>query len=162
MASVRFATAADLLAFLDSDRRPARMAIIERLSHPTLTGFTRTELHALTQRLAARQAAQAERLSHQRRGGPRQPGARGGVFPQKIGNTERVLLTVLYLRRLCTLDVLTDALGNVSRSAIGNVVRETRPLLELDGHIPIQAATRYRTAAELLSAAPPSPDTPVG
>jgi hypothetical protein len=162
MASVRFATAADLLAFLDSDRRPARTAIIERLSHPALTGLTRTELHALTQRLAARQAAQAERLSHQRRGGPRQPRARGGVFPQKIGNTERVLLTVLYQRGLCTLAVLTDALGDVSRTAIGNVVRETRPLLQQDGHLLVQAATRYRTATELLAAAPPRPETPVG
>lgn len=161
VASVRFPTAAALLTFLDSDLRPARTAIIERLSHPALTGLTRHELHSLTQRLAARQAAQAERLGHQRRGGPRQPGARGGIFPQKISNRERVLLTVLYLRGLCTLDVLADALG-VSRSAIGNVVRETRPLLQQDGHIPIQATTHYRTAAELLSAAPPSPDTPVG
>jgi predicted DNA-binding protein YlxM (UPF0122 family) len=161
VASIRFATAAALLTFLDSDLRPARTTIIERLSHPALTGLTRAELHTLTQRLAARQAAQAERLGHQRRGGPRQPGARGGIFPQKISNRERVLLTVLYQRGLCTLDVLADALG-VSRSAIGNVVRETRPLLQQDGHIPIQATTRYRTAAELLSAAPPSPDTPVG
>jgi biotin operon repressor len=161
VASVRFATAADLLTFLDSDLRPTRTTIIERLSHPALTGLTRNELQAVTQRLAARQAAQAERFGHQRRGGPRQPGARGGVFPQKISNGERVLLTVLYQRGLCILDVLADALG-VSRSAIGNVVRETRPLLQQDGHIPIQATTRYRTAAELLSAALPSPDTPVG
>ena len=94
------------------------------------------------------------------RGGPRQPGARGGVFPQRISNSERVLLTVLYLRGLCTLDVLADAIG-VSRSAIGNVVRETRPLLQQDGHIPIQVTTRSHTATELLSAAPPSRDTPV-
>ena len=160
VASIRFATAAALLTFLDSDLRPARTTIIERLSHPALTGLTRNELHTLTQRLAARQAAQAERLSHQRRGGPRQPGARGGIFPQKISNSERVLLTVLYQRGLCTLDVLADALG-VSRSAIGNVVRETRPLLQQDGHIPIQVTTRYHTATELLSAAPPSRDTPV-
>src|SRR5437764_10402797 len=72
VASIRFGRAADLLTFLDSDLRPARTAIIERLSDPTLTGLTRSELQALTQRLTARQAAQAERLSHQRRGGPRQ------------------------------------------------------------------------------------------
>jgi Rhodopirellula transposase DDE domain len=161
VASVRFSAAA-LLTFLDSDLRPVRTAIIERLSHPTLTGLTRNELHSLTQRLTARQAAQAERLSHQRRGGPRQPGARGGVFPQKISNSERVLLTILYQRGLCTLDVLTDALGDVCRTAIGNAVRETRPLLQQDGSIPIQATTRYRTASELLSAAAPHPDTPVG
>lgn len=162
VAPVRFATAAELLTFLESDLRPARTAIIERLSDPALTGLTRTELQVLTQRLAARQAAQGERLSHQRRGGPRQPGARGGVFAQKISNHERVLLTVLYQRGLCTLGVLADALGDVCRSAVGNAVRETRPLLQQIGHMPIQAATRYRTAAELLAAAPPRPDTPVG
>jgi hypothetical protein len=161
VASIRFPTAAALLTFLDSDVRPARTAIIERLSDPALTGLTRTELQAFTQRLAARQAAQAERFGHQRRGGPRQPGARGGVFPQKISNSERVLLTILYQRGLCTLDVLTDALGDVCRTAVGNVVRETRPLLQQDGYIPIQATTRHRTAADLLAAAPPRPETPV-
>jgi hypothetical protein len=95
---------------------------------------------------------QAERLTHQRRSGPRQPGTRGGVFPQKIGNSERVLLTILYLRKLCTLDVLADALGDVSRSAIGNVIRETRPLLQQHGHTPLPAPIRYHTAAELLAA----------
>jgi Transposase, Mutator family len=84
--------------------------------------MSQDELRNLTERLAVRQAAQAERLTHQRRGGPRQPGARGGIFPQKISNSERVLLTVLYLRKLCTLDVLADALGDVSRSAVAGVV----------------------------------------
>jgi hypothetical protein len=137
IASMRFATAHDLLAFLDQDLRPARTATIHTLSAPALTGMSRQELHQLTQRLTPRQAAHAERRTHQRRGGPRQPGTRGGVFPQKISNSERVLLTVLHLRRLCTLDVLADALGDVCRSAIGNAVRETRPLLlEQDGRIP--------------------------
>ncbi|WSK02134.1 hypothetical protein OG395_56880 (plasmid) [Streptomyces sp. NBC_01320] len=66
---------------------------------------------------------------------------------------------LIYLRRLCTLDVLTDALGDVSRSSIGNVVREIRPLLEADGYVPAPATTRYRTAADLLAAAHPD-DTP--
>jgi transposase len=161
---VRFGTAADLIAFLDQGIRPARTGIIQTLSDPALTGMSRDELRKLTERLATRQAAQAERLTHQRRGGPRQPGTRRGVFPQKISNGERVLLTVLYLRRLCTLDVLADALGDVGRSAIGGVVRETQPLLEQDACLPPPASARYRTAAELLAAtAPPSStrtDTP--
>ena len=161
VASVRFATAQALLSFLDSDLRPPRSAIIERLSHPALTGLSPSELRKLTERLAARQAAQAERLAYQRRGGPRQPGTRSGVFHQKISNGERVLLTILYQRRLCTLDVLAGALGDVSRSAIGNVIRETRPLLQQEGHVPDQAAARYRTVAELLTAAPAS-DTTTG
>ena len=75
--------------------------------------------------------------------------------------SERVLLTILYQRRLCTLDVLAGALGDVSRSAIGNVIRETRPLLQQEGHVPDQAAARYRTVAELLAATPAS-DTTTG
>jgi transposase len=153
VASVRFSTGRDLLAFLDQGIRPARTATIDALSSPALTGMSRDELHSLTARLAPRQAAHAERLTHQRRGGPRQPGTRGGVFPQKISNSERVLLTVLHLRKLCTLDVLADALGDVSRSAIGGVVRETRPLFEHDAYLPVPASIRYRTAAELLAAA---------
>jgi hypothetical protein len=162
VAPVRFATPDALLAFLSSDLRPARTEIIDRLSHPALTGLTRGELHSLTERLAARQAAQAERLAYQRRGGPRQPRARGGVFPQKISNSERVLLTILYQRRLCTLDVLADTLSDVCRSAIGNVIRETQPLLQQEGHIPGHAPSRYRTAADLLAAAPAGRDTPTG
>jgi hypothetical protein len=161
-AQIRFARPDALLAFLDSDQRPARATIIERLSHPALTGLTHDELQALTQRLAAHQSAQAEHLGYQRRSGPRQPGARGGVFPQKISNSERVLLTILYQRGMCTLDVLAEALGDVSRSSIGNVVRETGPLLRQAGHISAPAATRYRTAADLFAAIPPDHDTPTG
>jgi DDE family transposase len=152
VAPVRFTTCDALLAFADSDLRPARTTVIEQLSHPALTGLTRRGLDDLTTRLAARQSAHAERLSYQRRGGPRQPGTRGGVFHQKISNTERILLTLLYHRRLCTLDVLAGALGDVSRSAIGNVIRETLPLLQQENRIPGPAPARYRTAADLLAA----------
>ena len=126
--------------------------VIERLSHPALTGLTQRELHDLTSRSAARQSAQAERLSYQRRGGPRQSGTRGGVFHQKIINSERILLALLYQRRLCTLDVLAGVLGDVSRSAVGNVIRETLPLPQHEDRLPRPAPTRYRTAAELLAA----------
>jgi hypothetical protein len=152
VAPIRFTTCNALLAFADSDLRPARTTLIERLSHPALTGLTRPELDDLTTRLAARQSAHAERLSYQRRGGPRQPGTRGGVFHQKISNSERILLTLLYHRRLCTLDVLAGALGDVSRSAIGNVIRETLPLLQQEDRIPGPAPARYCTAADLLAA----------
>jgi hypothetical protein len=152
VAPVRFTTCDALLTFADSDQHPARSTIAEQLSHPALTGLTRRELHDLTTRLAARQSAHAERLTYQRRGGPRQPGTRGGVFRQKISNGERVLLALLYHRRLCTLDVLADALGDVSRSAVGNVIRETLPLLQQEDRIPGPAPARYRTAADLLAA----------
>jgi hypothetical protein len=159
VAPVRFTNHNALLAFVDSDLRPARTTVIERLSHPALTGLTRRELHDLTSRLAARQSAQTERLSYQRRGGPRQPGTRGGVFHQKISNGEGVLLALLYQRRLCTLDVLAGALGGVSRSAVGNVIRQTLPLLQHEDSIPGPAPARYRTAADLLAAGAPNDAT---
>jgi len=154
-APVRFPTAQALRAFLDTDTRPARTQLVQRLSHPALTGISRPDLQQLTERLAPRQLAQAERLSYQRRGGPRHSGTRSGVFHQKISNRERVLLAVLYQRRLCTMDVLADLL-EVCRSSIGNAIRETRPLLEQAGHTSTPAPTRYRTAAELLASVTPS------
>ncbi|MDT0616431.1 ISAzo13 family transposase [Streptomyces lancefieldiae] len=152
-APTRFTTADALIAFLDTDQTPPRTRIMENLSHPRLTGMSRAELDELTRRLAPRQIAQVERASHQRRGADRQPGSRGGVFPQKLGDRERVVVAILYLRKLCTLDVLADALGDVSRSSIGNVVREIRPLLAEAELLPPPAATRYRTASDLLAAA---------
>lgn len=79
-----WATAADLITFLDQGIRPARTGIMQTLSDPALTGMSRNELRKLTERIATRQAAHAERLTHQRRGGPRQPGTHRGVFPQKM------------------------------------------------------------------------------
>ncbi|MBV8992985.1 MAG: ISAzo13 family transposase [Pseudonocardiales bacterium] len=159
VALVRFTTHHSLLDFVDSGLRPARAAVIQQLSHTALTGLTQHELHDLTTRLAAKQSAHTERLTYQRRGGPRQPGTRSGIFHQKISNREAVLLSLLYQRRLCTLDVLADALGNVSRTAVGNVIRQTLPLLQHEHRQPRPAPTRYRTAAELLAAGT-SDDTP--
>jgi hypothetical protein len=157
-AAVRFPTTQALRAFLDSDARPERTRIIEQLSHPVLTGLSRPGLQDLIKRLAPLQAAQAERLGYQRRGGLRQPTARGGVFHQKISNTERVLLATLYQRHLCTMDVLASLLG-VCRSSVGNAIRETRPLLDQAGHVPTPATARYRTGCDLLAATASSPDS---
>jgi Rhodopirellula transposase DDE domain/DDE_Tnp_1-associated len=157
-AAVRFPTAQALRAFLDSDDRPKRTRVIEQLCHPALTGLSRPGLHKLTEQLAPLQAAQAERLGYQRRGGLRQPTARGGVFHQKISNGERVLLAILYQRRLCTMDVLASLLG-VCRSSIGNAIRETRPLLDQAGHLPTPATARYRTSNDLIAAAATSQDS---
>nr|WP_237404641.1 transposase family protein [Streptomyces sp. SN-593] len=161
-APTRFTTTPDLLAFLDTAAIPPRTRIMESLSHPRLTGMSHEDLDSLARRLAPRQAAQTEHTSYQRRGADRQPGSRGGVFPQKIGDKDRVILAVLYLRKLCTLDVLADTLGDVSRSSIGNVVHEIRPLLMEGRHLPPRATTRYRSAADLLAAAHNEDNTPTG
>jgi hypothetical protein len=103
------------------------------------------------------QAAQTERRRYQQRGGERLPGARGGVFQQKITDAERVLATVLYQRKACTRQVLAD-LFQVSPRTIGNALIEVRPLLDQDGYDPPPAASRFRSATALLNSLTPPPD----
>jgi hypothetical protein len=73
----------------------------------------------------------AERLGHQRRDGPSRPGARGGVLPQEISNSERVLLTVLYVWKLRALDV----------------AHRFSP--SLSGNAPVRATSAYHRALAL-------------
>ena len=153
--TMRFTTAAQLRGFLDNDDIPAqRPRISENLSHPALTGMSREELHQMIERLTPLQAARLERLRYQRRGGERLPGARGGIFQQKITDAERILATILYQRKVCTRQALSE-LFEVSPRTIGNTLIETRPLLEYDSYNPAPAPTRHRTAASLLASISP-------
>ncbi|MET9338207.1 ISAzo13 family transposase [Nonomuraea sp. NPDC003804] len=153
--TMRFTTAAQLRSFLDNDDVPAqRPRISETLSHPTLTGMSREELRLMIERLTPLQAARLERLRYQRRGGERLPGARGGIFQQKITDAERILAAILYQRKACTRQALSE-LFEVSPRTIGNTLIETRPLLEHDGYNPAPAPTRHRTAAALLASISP-------
>jgi hypothetical protein len=53
---------------------------------------------------------------------------------------------------------------DVRRSAVGNAIRETLPLMDQAGYAPAPATTRYRTGTDLLAAAGtlqwPDPNTP--
>ncbi|MBE1592395.1 hypothetical protein ACFPOI_17260 [Nonomuraea angiospora] len=107
--TMRFTTAAQLRDFLDNDDAPAqRPRISETLSHPALTGMSREELRQMIERLTPLQAARLERLRYQRRGGERLPGARGGIFQQKITDAERILAAILYQRKACTRQALSE------------------------------------------------------
>src|SRR3954449_256687 len=95
--TLRFATTDALMTYASGSRpQPARPRLAERLAEPALTGMTRAALAALTGRVVPVLAARAERHRHRQRGGERLPGARGGIFMQKLTNEERVLATVLY------------------------------------------------------------------
>src|SRR4051812_26334414 len=158
--TLRFPTASALTEFASSDQpEPPRSRVSNRLATPALTGLSRAELAAMTARVRHVQAARNERHRHRRRGGERLPGARGGVFTQKITDDERVLATVLYQRKLCTQDTLAE-LFEVSRRTIGDVVREVGPILAQDGFQPTPAATRFATAADILTALAANDDTP--
>jgi transposase len=154
--TLRFTTAAALTEFA-GEQQPGS-PLPDLLADPALTGMPRAELAALTERVGHIQDARNERHRHRRRGGERLPGARGGVFRQKITNTERVLATVLYQRKLCSQDTLAD-LFHVSRRTIGDVVREVGPILAQDGYTPNPAAHRFATAAALLDTVAPDDDT---
>lgn len=81
-----------------------------RLSNPQLTGMPRHHLDALTAALAQSQAAQCEQRRRARRGAPGRR-AQGAGRKIKLTDPDRVLATVLYLRRLCTQTVLADLFG---------------------------------------------------
>jgi transposase len=148
---LRFTTASALRDFLATGTPPARPDRLAALSDPALTGMSRQYLTELTERLSFRQAAEAERRNHQRRGRDRLPGTRGGIFTEKITDPERVLAVILGLRKVCTWSVVAE-LFQVSRRTIGNASAWVRPLLEQDGCTITRSATRYPTAAALLTA----------
>lgn len=154
--TLRFTTAKALTDFLDHDTAPHRPQLPELLSAPALTGMTRAELDQMIERLSTRQAAQLERRRYRRRGEERLPGARGGVFQQKITDPQRVLATILYQRRVCTRQALAE-LFDVSPRTIGNALLEVRPLLEQDGYLPVPiAGPRLATAAAFLTSVLPT------
>jgi hypothetical protein len=118
------------------------------LSDPELTGMPREQLDAITTRLAEPQAAQREHRQRVRRGAPRRraPGAGRAV---KLNDADRILATVLYLRRLCTQAVLAELL-NVDRKTINTAVQETRPLLNQHGYTVTPSTARFPTPATSL------------
>ncbi|WP_327365835.1 hypothetical protein [Streptomyces sp. NBC_01217] len=120
--------------------------------------MSREELAALIERLSLRQAAAAERRKHRQRGGDRRPGARGGIFQEKITDAERVLAVILGLRKVCSWEVVAE-LFQVSRRTIGIARTWVRPLLEETGHAITRSATRYSSADTLLNASTPHGDT---
>jgi hypothetical protein len=152
--TTRFTTADALRTFLsDNGQQPARSRLPDRLADPALTGMPQGDLAALTERIVPVLAARNERHRHRRRGGERLPGARGGIFTQRLTDAERVLATVLYQRGLGTHDTLAE-LFEVSRRTIGTAVREVGPILAQNGYTAIPTATRFATAAALLASLP--------
>jgi hypothetical protein len=107
-----------------------------------------------TERLTPLQAARLERLRYQRRGGERLPGAQGGIFQQKITDAERILTTILYQRRICTRQALSE-LFEVSPPSEGGfpgarVSGGTRPALRKSTLIRRQLNTNDRAIASTV------------
>jgi hypothetical protein len=119
------------------------------LSHPALTGMSRRSLDDLIAELAGPQEAQREQARHRRRGTERRRAA--GAGPRlRLTDADRVLATVLYLRKLCTQAVLAEMFA-VDRSRITEAVRETRPLIEERGHAITPSTARFPAPADLIA-----------
>jgi transposase len=162
--TLRFTRAEQVMAYARTgefdDGRPA---LPWALSDPALTGMSRADLAALIDQVSVRQAAAVERRRHQQRGRQRLPGTRGGVFPQKITDSERVLAAVLHHRKVATGRVLAELFG-VSHRTIGNAFLDVRPILEEDGIQLPPAPVKFRTAEQLLASVAPADEaaTPTG
>jgi Helix-turn-helix of DDE superfamily endonuclease len=119
------------------------------LCDPELTGIPRAQLDELTATLAEPQAAQRERHRHARRGTARRRAPGAGRHP-KLTDADRVLATVLYLRRLCTQAVLGE-LFQVDRKVITTAVQDIRPILEQHGYTITPSTARFPTPADLIA-----------
>ncbi|GGU47167.1 ISAzo13 family transposase [Streptomyces coeruleorubidus] len=132
----------------DQDPGQAAREILEKLADPFLTGMSREELTAVTERVALDQAAQTERRNHERRGGLRCR-AKGSGGINLVSDATRVLLTVLYVRQICSQKVLGNLLG-VGDSVISRAVEGTTRLLR-DHRCVIKPTTlRFASADALL------------
>jgi hypothetical protein len=99
----------------------ARSQAPEILSDPALTGMSRQELDALTTRLAPAQAAQTQQRCYQQRGGRRRRAPGAGSRPL-LDDADRILITIIYLRQVCSQKVMSEML-EVNPTSIGQATR---------------------------------------
>jgi transposase len=150
----------ELLDYLEHGKETAvQEHPCQTLAHPALTGMSRTNFQALLTRIALPYAAAIEQRRHQRRGGDRLPGTRGGVFRQKITDSDRILATVLAKRRLCSQETLAE-LFHISRGTLRNAIDDIAPLLERDGYTITRAERRFATTADILDFVGANSETP--
>ncbi|MFJ8493186.1 transposase family protein [Streptomyces sp. NPDC094038] len=100
------------------------------LQDPELTGMTRQQLSELIDALTPAMQVQREQVLRTRRGHERLV-APGAGAKAKLTSADRVLATVLHLRKLATMALLGQ-LFNTTAMTISRAVKDVRPLLE--GH----------------------------
>lgn len=119
---------------------PALVFDRDALSHPALTGMTRTALTRLTETLTADwQALQKQDATTRRDGGQRRR-APGGGRKAKLDLADRVLLTVLQ-QNLALPPTALAHLFAVSKDTIRHTTREIRRLMDQHAHTPTPSST---------------------
>lgn len=128
--------------------RPPRLTR-RSLQDPELTGMTRQQLSELIDALTPALEVQREHVLRTRRGHERLV-APGTGAKAKLTPADRVLVTVLHLRKLATMDLLGQLFG-VTAMTISRANQEVRPLLETHGHYSNTSAARLRTPADVAT-----------
>lgn len=135
-----------------SDQAPADEAprLTRRsLQDPELTGMTRQQLCELIDALPPALEAQREHVLRTRRGHERLV-APGTGAKAKLTPADRILVTVLHLRKLATMDLLGQLFG-VTAMTISRAKQEVPPLLEAHGHSVSTSTARLRTPADVAT-----------
>ncbi|KPI12338.1 Rhodopirellula transposase family protein [Actinobacteria bacterium OK006] len=117
------------------------------LQDPELTGMTRQQLSALIDALIPALEVQREQVLRTRRGHERQV-APGTGAKAKLAPADRILVTVLHLRKLATMDLLGQLFG-VTAMTISRASQEVRPLLEAHGQHITASTARFRTPSDV-------------
>lgn len=119
------------------------------LRDPELTGMTRRQLDDTIASVSPALEDQRERSRTERRGGL--PSQAPGAGPkQKLTPADRILITVLYQRKIAAQDLLGQLFG-VTTMTVSRVIREVRPLLEAAGHRPTASTARFRSPADIAA-----------
>ncbi|WP_435807742.1 ISAzo13 family transposase [Streptomyces canus] len=125
------------------------------LQDPELTGMTRQRLSELIDTLTPVLEVQRENVLRARRGHERLV-APGTGAKAKLTAADRILATVLHLRKLATMDLLGQLFG-VSAVTICRASQEIRPLLEAHGPRVGASTARFRTPADITTFLAPDP-----
>jgi hypothetical protein len=117
------------------------------LADPRLTGMSRQALAELATALAPAQAARAEQRYFQQRGGPRRQ-AKGNHGRSLLTDADKVMLTVVYQRQICSQRVLSEMI-EVNAYSIGQAIAETGKLLAERKHAIEPTVLRFTSVAAL-------------
>ncbi|MGW3934055.1 ISAzo13 family transposase [Streptomyces microflavus] len=117
------------------------------LQDPQLTGMTRRQLSELIAVLTPEMELQREQVLHTRRGHERLV-APGAGAKAKLTSADRVLATVLHLRKLAPMHLLGE-LFNTTAMTISRAAKDVRPLLEDHGVHLASSTARFHTREDV-------------